>query len=175
MHSSTHLLPRCSHSPATLSHCSAPPSAHIDHPCEGFPASNSSTRPSTWSNPFTGRGHQPHCPDLGPSSSSPQLQAIPPPHRASSPLPWAPSQPLARGQGSTKGSQQTASVYSDTHITIPRRESAPGLRAPNAPPATGTPRRLFPEPHSSGQQGTVSQSVGSWSNGLLGRAGDCQK
>ncbi|CAM9770310.1 unnamed protein product, partial [Bubo scandiacus] len=83
----------------------------------------------------------------------------PHPHSASSPLPWAPSQPLTWGKGSPKGSQQTASVYSVTHIPSPRRESAPGLRAPNAPPAPGTPGRLFPEPRSSGQPGTVSQST----------------
>ena len=114
----------------------------------------------------------------GSSSPGPQLEPSrnrgpsPDPHSASPP-PRAPSQPLARCKGSANAAgraKESASVYSVTHVTSPGSESAPGLGAPSAPPAPGTPQQSFLELHSSAQLGTDRRSVGSWRDGCWAEA-----
>ena len=138
--------------------------------------------PSTSNHPFTGRGrhHQPHCPHLGlqprPTAGAQHKQGPSPNAHSASPPPLGSITAQCKGRANTaRRAKETASVYSVMHVPSPGSESAPGLRAPSAPPAPGTPQQSFPELRLSVQWATDSRSVGSWSDGLLGRGGGCQK
>ena len=115
------------------------------------------------------------------SSPGPQLEPStnrgPSPNaHSASPPPLGSITAQCKGRANTaRRAKETASVYSVMHVPSPGSESAPGLRAPSAPPAPGTPQQSFPELRLSVQWGTDSRSVGSWSDGLLGRGGGCQK